>query len=146
MDNSYLETKRPLRNNKRYYYSIQEQEYTNKEAFGMYGNTYLDLAELQIGLYGNTRYTTLNLITANKEIFEAYFNDAISDINYAKKQLVKSFVAADRQIDFSLNVVYEQLGLYQDSKSIIPVFKKTDLSILSEVANTISEDLIELFK
>lgn len=112
----------------------------------MYGNTYLDLAELQIGLYGNTRYTTLNLITANKEIFEAYFNDAISDINYAKKQLVKSFVAADRQIDFSLNVVYEQLGLYQDSKSIIPVFKKTDLSILSEVANTISEDLIESFK
>lgn len=84
IEENYLETERPLRNNKRYYYAIIEQEQTDKESFGMYGNTYLDLGEYQIGLYGNTRYTTLNLITANKETFEEYFHDAITDINYTK--------------------------------------------------------------
>lgn len=135
-----------MRNNKRYYYTIQEQEQTDKEAFGMYGNTYLDLGEVQIGLYGNTRYTTLNLITANKETFEEYFHNAIADINYTKKQLIKNFVAVDGQADLNLNVFYEKLDLYQNSQPVSPVFKKADLSILSEIANTISEDLILLFK
>ncbi|PEC22314.1 hypothetical protein [Bacillus cereus] len=146
IEENYLKTERPLRNNKRYYYAIQEQEQTDKEAFWVYGNTYLDLGEYQIGLYGNTRYTTLNLITANKETFKEYFHDAITDINYTKKQLVKNFVAVDRQVDLNLNVFYEKLGLYQNSQSVIPMFKTSDLSILNEIANTISEDLILLFK
>ncbi|MFL0403188.1 hypothetical protein ACH0BP_16000 [Bacillus nitratireducens] len=146
IEENYLETERPLRNNKRYYYAILEQEQTDKEAFGMYGNTYLDLGEYQIGLYGNTRYTTLNLITANKETFEEYFHDAIIDINYTKKQLVENFVAVDRQVDLNLNVLYEELGLYKNSQPVIPVFTAADLSILNEIANTVSEDLILLCK
>lgn len=110
----------------------------------MYGNTYLDLGEVQIGLYGNSRYSTLNLITADNKTFEEYFKN--TDINYKKKQLVKGFVAADRQKDVHLNVVYEKLGLNQNSQPIIPVFKRTDLSTLNEIANTISEDLVLLFK
>ncbi|MDR4363498.1 hypothetical protein FOR92_29705, partial [Bacillus anthracis] len=65
--------------------------------------------------------------------------------NYKKKQLVKGFVAADRQKNLHLNVVYEKLGLYQNSQPVIPVFKSTDLFILNEIANTISEDLVLLF-
>ncbi len=145
IEENYLKKKRPLRNKKRYYYAIQEQELADIEAFGMYGNTYLDLGEVQIGLYGNSRYSTLNLITANNEIFEEYFQNTNTDINYKKKQLVKGFVAADRQIDLHLNVVYEKLGLYQNSQPIIPMFKKADVSTLNEIANTISEDLILLF-
>lgn len=103
----------------------------------MYGNTYLDLGEVQIGLYGNARYSTLNLITAGNETFEEYFQNTNTDINYKKKQLVKGYVATDRQIDLHLNIVYEKLGLYQNSKPFIPVFKSTDLSILNEIANTI---------
>jgi hypothetical protein len=80
IEENYLETERPLRNNKRYYYAILEQEQTDKEAFGMYGNTYLDLGEVQIGLYRNTRYTTLNLITANKEILEEYFAESLTQL------------------------------------------------------------------
>ncbi|PIE94720.1 hypothetical protein [Bacillus fungorum] len=146
IEENYLKKKRPLRNKKRYYYAIQEQELADIEAFGMYGNTYLDLGEVQIGLYGNSRYSTLNLITANNEIFEEYFQNTNTDINYKKKQLVKGFVAADRQIDLNLNVVYEKLGLYQNSQPIIPVFKRKDLSTLNEIANTISKDLVSLFK
>ncbi|KXI83697.1 hypothetical protein ACS46_00385, partial [Bacillus cereus] len=142
IEGNYLKKKRPLRNKNRYYYAIQEQELTDIEAFGMYGNTYLDLGEVQIGLYGNSRYSTLNLITANNEIFEEYFQNTNTDINYKKKQLVKGFVAADRQKDLHLNVVYEKLGLYQNSQPVIPVFKRTDLSTLNEIANTISEDLV----
>lgn len=112
----------------------------------MYGNTYLDLGEVQIGLYGNARYSTLNLITAGNETFEEYFQNTNTDINYKKKQLVKGYVATDRQIDLHLNIVYEKLGLYQNSKPFIPVFKSTDLSILNEIANTISKDLVLLFK
>lgn len=78
IEENYLETERPLRNNKRYYYEILEQEQTDKESFGMYVNTYLDLGEYQIGLYGNTRYTNLNLITANKETFEENFTMLLS--------------------------------------------------------------------
>ncbi|WP_242239516.1 hypothetical protein [Bacillus cereus group sp. BfR-BA-01309] len=146
IEGNYLKKKRPLRNKKRYYYAIQEQERTDIEAFGMYGNTYLDLEEVQIGLYGNSRYSTLNLITADNETFEEYFQNTNTDINYKKKQLVKGFVAADRQIDLHLNIVYEKLGLYQNSQPVIPVFKSTDLSILNEIANTISKDLVLLFK
>ncbi|HDR7551488.1 TPA: hypothetical protein QCX50_005701 [Bacillus mobilis] len=146
IEGNYLKKKRPLRNKKRYYYAIQEQELTDIEAFGMYGNTYLDLGEVQIGLYGNSRYSTLNLITADNETFEEYFQNTNTDINYKKKQLVKGFVAADRQIDLHLNIVYEKLGLYQNSQPVIPVFKSTDLSILNEIANTISKDLVLLFK
>ncbi|EDX67381.1 hypothetical protein BHL27_19330 [Bacillus cereus] len=145
IEENYLKKKRPLRNKKRYYYAIQEQELTDIEAFGMYGNTYLDLGEVQIGLYGNSRYSTLNLITADNETFKEYFQNNSTDINYKKKQLVKGFVAADRQIDLHLNVVYEKLGLYQNSKPVIPVFKSTDLFILNEIANTISKDLVLLF-
>ncbi|OOR24494.1 hydrolase [Bacillus wiedmannii] len=146
IEGNYLKKKRPLRNKKRYYYAIQEQELTDIEAFGMYGNTYLDLGEVQIGLYGNSRYSTLNLITADNETFEEYFQNTNTDINYKKKQLVKGFVAADRQIDLHLNIVYKKLGLYQNSQPVIPVFKSTDLSILNEIANTISKDLVLLFK
>ncbi|WP_088321642.1 hypothetical protein [Bacillus wiedmannii] len=92
-----------------------------------------------------SRYSTLNLITANNEIFEEYFQNTNTDINYKKKQLVKGFVAADRQIDLHLNVVYEKLGLYQNSQPIILMFKKADVSTLNEIANTISEDLVLLF-
>ncbi|PKJ54045.1 hypothetical protein [Bacillus sp. SN10] len=145
IEENYLKKKRPLRKKKRYYYAIQEQELADIEAFGMYGNTYLDLGEVQIGLYGNSRYSTLNLITADNETFEEYFQNNITDINYKKKQLVKGFVA-DRQKDLHLHVVYEKLGLYQNSQPIIPVFKRTDLSTLNEIANTISEDLVLLFK
>ncbi|MDA1583075.1 hypothetical protein [Bacillus tropicus] len=145
IEENYLKKKRPLRKKKRYYYAIQEQELADIEAFGMYGNTYLDLGEVQIGLYGNSRYSTLNLITANNEIFEEYFQNTNTDINYKKKQLVKGFVAADRQKDLHLNVVYEKLGLYQNSQPVIPVFKRTDLSTLNEIVNTISEDLVLLF-
>ncbi|MDF9589908.1 RidA family protein [Bacillus tropicus] len=145
IEENYLKKKRPLRNKKRYYYAIQEQELADIEAFGMYGNTYLDLGEVQIGLYGNSRYSTLNLITANNEIFEEYFQNTNTDINYKKKLLVKGFVAADRQKDLHLNVVYEKLGLYQNSQPVIPVLKRTDLSTLNEIANTISEDLVLLF-
>ncbi len=80
IEENYLETEWPLRNNKRYYYAILEQEQTDKESFGMYGNTYLDLGEVQIGLYRNTRYTTLNLITANKEILEEYFAESLTQL------------------------------------------------------------------
>ncbi|MFC9449282.1 hypothetical protein ACFTSE_24335 [Bacillus cereus] len=148
IEENYLKKKRPLRNKKRYYYAIQEQELTDKdkEAFGMYGNTYLDLGEIQIGLYGNARYSTLNLITAGNETFEEYFQNTNTDINYKKKQLVKGYVATGRQIDLHLNIVYEKLGLYQNSKPVIPVFKSTDLFILNEIANTISKDLVLLFK
>ncbi|HGP3675885.1 MULTISPECIES: hypothetical protein [Bacillus cereus group] len=145
IEENYLKKKRPLRKKKRFYYAIQEQELTDIEAFGMYGNTYLDLGEVQIGLYGNSRYSTLNLITANNETFEEYFQNNITDINYKKKQLVKGFVAADRQKDLHFNVVYEKLGLYQNSQPIIPVFERKDLSTLNEIANTISEDLVLLF-
>lgn len=48
IEENYLKKKRPLRNKKRYYYAIQEQELADIEAFGMYGNTYLDLGEVQI--------------------------------------------------------------------------------------------------
>ncbi len=130
IEENYLKKKRPLRNKKRYYYAIQEQELPDIEAFGM---------------YGNSRYSTLNLITANNEIFEEYFQNTNTDINYKKKQLVKGFVAADRQKDLHLNVVYEKLGLYQNSQPVIPVFKRTDLSTLNEIVNTISEDLVLLF-
>ncbi|PFL02668.1 hypothetical protein [Bacillus thuringiensis] len=146
IEENYLKKKRPLRNKKRYYYAIQEQELADIEAFGMYGNTYLDLGEVQIGLYGNSRYSTLNLITANIETFEEYFQNTNTDINYKKKQLVKGYVAADRQIDLHLNVVYEKLGLYQNSEPIIPMFKKADVSRLNDIANTISKDLVLLFK
>ncbi|WP_409193951.1 RidA family protein [Bacillus toyonensis] len=102
----------------------------------MYSNAYLDLGEVQIGLYGNSRYSTLNLITANNEIFEEYFQNTNTDINYKKKQFVKGFVAADRQIDLNLNVVYEKLGLYQNSQPIIPVFKRKDLSTRDQYIDT----------
>ncbi|PGU09785.1 hypothetical protein COD21_16925 [Bacillus cereus] len=146
IEKNYLKKERPLRNKKRYYYSIPEQEQTDIEAFGMYGNTYLDLEEFQIGLYGNARYSTLNLITANNKAFEEHFQNTNTDINYVKKRLVKNFVAAEGQINLHLNVLYEKLGLYQNSQPVIPVFKTADLSILNEIANTISEDLVLLFK
>lgn len=146
IEKNYLKKERPLRNKKRYYYSIPEQEQTDIEAFGMYGNTYLDLEEFQIGLYGNARYSTLNLITVNNKTFEEHFRNTNTDINYIKKQLVKNFVAADRQVDNSLDVLYEKLGFYQNSKPVIPVFKTEDLPILNEIANTIIEDLVLLFK
>ena len=52
----------------------------------MYSNAYLDLGEVQIGLYGNSRYSTLNLITADNETFEEYFQNTNTDINYKKMQ------------------------------------------------------------
>ncbi|MFE7377283.1 hypothetical protein [Bacillus cereus] len=146
IEKNYLKKERPLKNKKRYYYAIPEQEQTDIEAFGMYGNTYLDLREVQIGLYGNNRYSTLNLITANNKAFEEHFQNTNTDINYVKKRLVKNFVAAGGQINLHLNVLYEKLGLYQNSQPVIPVFKTADLPILNEIANTISEDLVLLFK
>ncbi|MDP7978631.1 hypothetical protein [Bacillus multifaciens] len=146
IEKNYLKSERPLRNNKRYYYSIQEKEKTNEEAFGIYGNHYLDLGELQICLYGNRRYTTTNLITANEETLEEYFQQTILDVNQLKKQLVQKFVSSDTQIDVPLRSFYERVGLYKNSKPIIPVFQAADLIVLDEIADTISEDLITLLQ
>lgn len=33
-----------------------------------------------------------------------------------QKQLVKNFVAVDRQVDLNSNVLYEKLGLYKNSQ------------------------------
>lgn len=120
VEKNYLKSERPLRNNKRYYYSIQEK--TNEEAFGIYRNRYLDLDEIQICLYGNKRYTTTNLITANKEMLEEYFQQPVLDVNQLKKQLVQKFVSSNTQTDVSLNLFYEKVGLHRASKSITLVF------------------------
>ncbi len=146
VENNYLKSERPLRNNKRYYYSIQEKEKINEEAFGIYGNHYLDLGEIRICLYGNKRYTTTNLITANKEMLEEYFQQPVLDVNQFKKQLVQKFVSSNTQIDVPLHLFYEKVGLHKDSKPMTPLFKTADLIILDEIASTISEDLITLFQ
>ncbi|MCP3740434.1 hypothetical protein [Rossellomorea sp. BNER] len=146
IEKSYLKSGRPLKNNRRYYYSIQEKEKTTEEAFGIYGNHYLDLGEIQVCLYGNKRYTTTNLITANKEILKEYSQDFVLDINHLKKQLVKEFVSSNTETDLSLGYLYEKLGLHKNSYSVTPIFKATDLPILDEIANTVSDDLIALFR
>ncbi|MFJ8526544.1 hypothetical protein [Bacillus sp. NPDC094106] len=146
IEKDYLKSERPLRNNKRYYYSIQEKEKTNEEAFGVYGNDYLDLGEIQICIYGNKRYTTTNLITANKEMLEECFQESVLDVNQFKKQIVKTFISSNTQPDLLLKLFYERTGLYRNSQSITPVFKSTDLTILEAIANTISEDLIILLQ
>lgn len=97
VEKRYLKSERPLRNNKRYYYSIQEKEKTNEEAFGIFGNRYLDLGEIQICLYGNRRYTTTNLITVNEESLEEYFNRPSSMLNNLKNNWYKNLFLLTRK-------------------------------------------------
>lgn len=93
VEKEFLQKERPLRNGKRYYQAITEEDTTKiTEPFGIYGNQGLmDNDTIYIGVYGNTRRTKYNIgwnDYKNKEIH--YFNKKDFDVFY--NQMPKIFL------------------------------------------------------
>ncbi|MCK4668426.1 hypothetical protein KAU33_16855 [Candidatus Dependentiae bacterium] len=166
IEEKFLKSKRTPRNNMNYYYSLQEMKKGDKkEAFGIYGNssqyygTILDKLFVLLfnrnrgilfSLYGNERQRT-NFNTLTKEQFKKWFGIKESkDKKKIKKELLIELIKLSDNPDYVINDIYKKgfnkINMMKGNKLSVPVFDWKDNEVLYNIANIITNDIINLLE
>ena len=128
----FLQSDRPARHGMNYYHSLQEKAKENdKEAFGIYGNQMWGYGNIQIGIYGNKRSTSVNFLTLKKkdliDLFSMPENTSVSDF---KGSLLEAIVQYSGSYDYSMDETskegFNRLNLMDGDKLRIPVMNRND--------------------
>lgn len=139
VEKGFLQSERPTRNGKKYYYSLMQKISYIKESFGIYGNHCERFGEISFCMYGNERYSTKNFITMSEEEFKLIFNNS-------KEVLLKQFINAIKQGTLSESTIEKllsKLKLLNDDISI-PIISEEENDSLHNIAKIITLDLIKI--
>ncbi len=152
VESEFLKAERPLRNGRRYYYAIFEKPATQRsEAFGIYGNAGVTLANVQLGIYGNQRYNESTLLSLSKEEFARLFAfPAQADVQAEAAALLKQLVAFARTGEAHLSAPQEaglgKLGLFENGELRVTVFSRAEANELGGVAALVTSGLLGLLE
>lgn len=139
VEEGFLQSERPIRNGRRYYFSLMQVTSNTKEPFGIYGNHCENYGEISYCMYGNERYSTKNFITVSeKEIRERYTN--------SKEVILKQLINAIKQetlLNSSTEKIIKELNLLNDGESI-PLINKEEYGLLHNIAKIVTPELIKI--
>ena len=144
----FVKAERTLRTGGRYYYTILEKPATlAAEPFGLYGNTGSQWGSVEIGLYGNDRFSGHTLLSIREADFNRTF-DFEKDFNTteARRQLADRLVEAVKRGPSSLTPFQQEslsrLGLIKGDKLAVILLRDADYKALDHVASLITKDLV----
>jgi hypothetical protein len=148
----FVRAARTLRTGGRYYYTILEKAATDpREPFGLYGNTGSEWGSVQVGLYGNDRFSGGTLLSIPDSVFNAMFGFP-EDVTpkEARQRLADSMVQALRGNAGSLPAAERQalaqLGLATDDMPNVLLLREQDYNALDRVAALVTTDLVRLLE
>jgi hypothetical protein len=147
-----VKSERTQRTGGRYYYTILEKPSgQTAEPFGIYGNTGSQWGSVQIGLYGNDRFSGRTLLSIRDEDFNDRFGfDRAVNIRDARSELVERMLDA---LDGNLETItpaqrhaLSQLGLMDGAEPNVLVIRGNDYKALDQVASLVTKDLVALLE
>jgi len=150
VEKGFLNAERPLRAGSRYYYSIQEKApHDSTEAFGIYGNQYRGYGSVTVGVYGNRRTNNpMNFQTLGVDEIEQLFGVRPESVEEFKQDLLGHIVDSSSGNETALTPRHvsglEALGWVRDGRIAVPIFDGEGDSALSDMAATITADLVAL--
>ncbi len=149
MERRFLNSPRPKRKGGRYYYSVQEKTDPDKEAFGIYGNQFERFEDMVLSVYGNRR-NALHFLSAGigdlRRLFSAHFDGTLHEV---KTRLLKRYMEAVQEtltLEASEVRGFEALGLMENGRFSMPLFKPGDEARLARIAGTLEDGLLALFE
>lgn len=149
VEDLFLNSSRPKRNGMNYYFSLFEKPKGGiKESFGIYGNMYREYGNIAYGLYGNERIG-YNFHTNNEEKLKEIFGMQTCDVDKVKEELLIELVKKSKDESYSLDPVIEEgfieLGFIENHKVCIPILSKVEFEQLSDIADVIKNEYIQIF-
>lgn len=148
----FLNAERPQRAGGRYYLmEFEKPTVQQSEAFGIYGNTGTQWGDVEIGLYGNDRFTPgRTVLSIPDDQFAEFFGlDPHADLKRTQAELARRIVDASRGRGALTGPELRglsKLGLARNGKPAILVFDRADYQALDRLAATVTGDLIELLE
>jgi hypothetical protein len=148
----FLRAERPQRAGGRYYLMAFEKPATQQsEPFGLYGNTGTQWGDVEIGLYGNDRFTPgRTLLSVADDQFAEFFGlDPHADLKRTQAELARRIVDASRGNGMLTGPelrALSKLGLVRNGKPEILVLDKSDYQALDRIAATVTGDLVALLE
>lgn len=148
IETKFLKTEPPLRNKKRYYFSLmQKADNDFSTAFGIYDNQTKNYGNIMVGIYGNQRYGK-NFINLNKkDLVELFGMAERDDIDQSKHNLLEELIRQYENPLYSMeeicNAGFNKIGLMAGDSPSIPILSRRDYSRLNKIANVITDDLIQ---
>src|SRR5262249_44159557 len=140
VENLFVKAERTQRTGGRYYFTMLEKPAAQgAEPFGLYGNTGSQWGSVQIGLYGNDRFSGHTLLSIRDANFGDTFGfDRSISAKDARVQLAERIVGALRGAPDSITPAQSQalsrLGLMYGNKLDILLFNDDDYKALDRVA------------
>ncbi len=148
----FVKAERTLRAGGRYYYTVLEKPAGDPtEPFGLYGNTGSQWGTVQVGLYGNDRFSGHTLLSVSDTSFNRMFGLPHSmSPKDARQQLADAMVQALRTGDNPLTPTARkalaQLSLMRNDRLTILLLREDDYQALEGVASVVTQDLIALLE
>jgi len=134
-----------------YYYSIQgKMKGQPTEAFGIYGNMNSGYGHVSVSVYGNQRQG-INFITLGKLQLKEWFGmDDSADTDKFKQALLEEILHPSNQSndapDEKHKKGFEKLGFIESGEVAVPILSADDNKKLSEIANLITDELIQMLE
>jgi hypothetical protein len=148
----FVRADRTLRAGGRYYLNILEKSATSAaEPFGLYGNTGSPWGPVQVGLYGNDRFSGHTLLSIPDAALNQMFDLGSSmGLKEAQALLVEQVVQATRSgsnpFTASQRQALSQVGLMHDDKVSVLLLQEDDYRALDQVAAVVTSDLMSLLE
>jgi hypothetical protein len=144
----FLKKERTLRHGLNYYHSLQEQKPgEEKESFGIYGNQMWGHGQLMIGVYGNNRLASTNLLTLGETDFAELFGvQSEEPLSETRGRILEALVGHAKEPDYQLNPNFKNgfnaLGIMSGDEVKIPILDRSDYEELKILAALVTNDLI----
>jgi hypothetical protein len=146
----FVKAERTLRTGGRYYYTILEKPATvAAEPFGLYGNTGSQWGSVQIGLYGNDRFSGHTLLSIREADFNRTFGFE-KDVNTTevRRELADRIVGGVKRGPGSLTPTQQEalsrLELIKGDKLAVILLRDSDYKALDQVAALVTKDLVTI--
>lgn len=148
----FAKGERTQRTGGRYYYTILEKSATDPtEPFGLYGNTGSQWGPVQVGLYGNDRFSGHTLLSISNAAFNPMFGfpgdmsptDARSRLGLGMAQALGGESSALTPMQWQ---ALASLGLATNDRLTVLSLTEGDYKALDRVAATVTNDLVSLLE
>lgn len=146
----FLKKQRPDRNGKYYYLALMEKASEDpKEAFGIYGNHCVNFGTFQYCVYGNERYSGLNLISLDNSRAGRLFKEKTDPLEKLKSSILSNLIEKHSgrcKLQEKYREGLEKLGLIKDDALTFPVLTKSDYESLYDMADLFKDELLGILE
>jgi hypothetical protein len=148
----FLKKERTLRHGMNYYHSLQEKgKETDKESFGIYGNQMWGHGKLTVGVYGNKRLTSRNVLTLNETDFRDLFGvQNGATITECRGRVLEALVRHAREPGYRLEPGFRRgfnvLGIMKGDNITIPILDRGDYEDLKSLAALVTSQLVSVLE